>query len=262
MLTFDLEEFDIPEEYGQTVSETDQMQVTLHGMERVLSVLDKHHIRATFFTTGHFAAQNPGLIRHLAGRHEIASHALYHAPAHVFREDDIVHSHEILEEVSGQVVQGFRMPRLQPFDKYALRRWGFRYDSSINPTWLPGRYNLLGEDPLPHRSDGLIELPCSTTPWLRFPLFWLSFKNLPAGLYEMLCGLTLKKRGNLMLYFHPWEFADLSAYNLPFYVKSTDGERLTAKLDRLVRALKKHRADFVTCNAFCDHWEKATPERR
>ena len=255
MLTFDLEEFDIPEEYGQKVSETDQMQVTLRGMENVLSVLDARDIRATFFTTGHFAAENPALIRKLAQKHEIASHALVHAPTHVFRESDIADSRSILEAVSGQTVNGFRMPRLKPFDRAALRREGFRYDSSLNPTWLPGRYNLLGEDPLPSRTDGLIELPCSTTPWLRFPLFWLSFKNLPLRIYAGLCGLTLRKRGNLMLYFHPWEFADLSAYTLPGYVKKTDGDKLTAKLDRLIRAMKKRNAAFVTCNAFCDKWE-------
>lgn len=256
MLTFDLEEFDIPEEYGQKVSQTDQMQVTLRGMENVLSVLDAHQVRATFFTTGHFAAENPALIRHLAQKHEIASHALVHSPAHVFRESDIMESRSILEAVSGQTVNGFRMPRLKPFDRAALRRGDFRYDSSLNPTWLPGRYNLLGENPLPSQADGLIELPCSTTPWLRFPLFWLSFKNLPLRIYTALCGFTLKRRGNLMLYFHPWEFADLSAYKLPGYVKKVDGDQLTAKLDGLVSALKKRKAAFVTCNTFCDKWEK------
>lgn len=256
MLTFDLEEFDIPEEYGQEVSETDQMQVTLRGMENVLSILDKHDIPATFFTTGHFAAENPALIRYLAQKHEIASHALRHAPTHQFRESDIGESRRILEAVSGRTVNGFRMPRLKPFDREALGRQGFRYDSSLNPTWLPGRYNLLGENPLPSRMNGLIELPCSTTPWLRFPLFWLSFKNLPLPLYTGLCRLTLKNRGNLMLYFHPWEFADLSAYKLPSYVKKTDGNALTTKLDKLVTSLKNQHAVFVTCNGFCDRWMK------
>jgi peptidoglycan/xylan/chitin deacetylase (PgdA/CDA1 family) len=256
MLTFDLEEFDIPEEYGQKVPETEQMEVTLRGMERLTAVLDAHDIRATFFTTGHFADQNPELIRRLAARHEIASHALYHSPAHVFRETDILHSRRILEAISGQTVTGFRMPRLARFDKNILRKWGFRYDSSINPTWLPGRYNLLSESPLPSITDGLIELPCSVTPWLRFPLFWLSLKSLPASLYAWLCVLTLKKRKNLMLYFHPWEFADLGGYQLPAYVKNPDGDRLVSKLDQLIRTLKKQNTTFVTCSTYCDYWEQ------
>ncbi len=255
MLTFDLEEFDIPEEYGQKVSEQDQMQVTLGGLRGLLSVLDKHNIRATFFTTGHFAAENPQLVRALAAKHEIASHALLHSPMHIFRESDIEHSRKILESVSGQPVKGFRMPRLKPFDKGALLRLGLRYDSSLNPTWLPGRYNLLSEDPLPSRKNGLIELPCSTVPWLRFPLFWLSFKNLPLSLYAWLCRFTLHRRGNLMLYFHPWEFADLSGYQLPLYVKRRDGEKLLRRLDRLIHELKNPNVQFVCCDSFCDHWE-------
>ena len=255
MLTFDLEEFDIPQEYGQQISLVNQFQVTLQGLARVLSVLDRHKIHATFFVTGHFADSHPDLIRHLSQTHEIASHALYHSNARAFCESDIVHSRRILEALSGQAVAGFRMPRLKTLDSQALRRWGFRYDSSINPTWLPGRYNMLRHNPLPSINNGLIELPCSTTPWLRFPLFWLSFKNLPLNIYTWLCRLTLKKRGNLTLYFHPWEFADLRAYKLPFYVKRTDSGELSAKLARLVRALKKRGATFVTCGTFCDQWE-------
>ncbi|CAG5004048.1 hypothetical protein DYBT9275_03288 [Dyadobacter sp. CECT 9275] len=256
MLTFDLEEFDIPEEYGQKVSEKAQMEVTLDGMYRLLAILDMHDIRVTFFTTGHFAKQNPELIRRLASRHEIASHALYHSPAHAFEEKDILHARGILEEISGQIVKGFRMPRLAPFNRDVLRKWGFRYDSSLNPTWLPGRYNLLKENPLPSVTDGLIELPCSVTPWLRFPLFWLSLKNLPAGIYAWLCVFTLKKRKNLMLYFHPWEFANLREYQLPGYVKNPDGDRLASKLNKLIYELKKRNATFVTCDTYCDHWEQ------
>lgn len=256
MLTFDLEEFDIPEEYGQKVPESDQMQVTLAGMERVMAVLDRHRITATFFTTGHFARNNPGLIRTLAQNHEIASHALYHSPAHEFTPADIPESKAILEAISGQPVTGFRMPRLKPFDVHALPQWGFRYDSSINPTWLPGRYNLLHRNPMPHQSGDLTELPCSTTPWLRLPLFWLAFKNLPTGFYNRLCSVTLKRRRNLMLYFHPWEFADIGDYELPGFVKNVNGEKLAGKLDSLITALKKQDAQFVTGHAFCDQWKK------
>lgn len=255
MLTFDLEEFDIPEEYGQAVSPAEQMKVTIRGLTRVLSVLEKHDISATFFVTGYFADSNPDLIRQLSRKHEIASHALYHSSARAFKESDLVHSRRILEELTGQTVAGFRMPRMQKIDREALLKWGFRYDSSINPTWLPGRYNMLGRKPTAHLTNGLIELPCSTTPCARFPLFWLSFKNLPFQIYWWLCWRTLKKRGNLILYFHPWEFADLSAYNLPFYVKKPDSAGLALKLARLIRAFKGDGASFVTCNHFCDQWE-------
>jgi peptidoglycan/xylan/chitin deacetylase (PgdA/CDA1 family) len=252
MLTFDLEEFDIPEEYGQKVPASEQMAVTLQGMGRLLEVLDKLQVRATFFTTAHFASENPELIRMLAVKHEIASHAYYHSPAHLFEEQDIIDSKTALEAISGKKITGFRMPRLAPFDPSKLPGWGFVYDSSINPTYLPGRYNLLHKSPMPTMENGLIELPTSTVPWIRLPLFWLLFKNIPLSWYIFLCRITLKKRKNLMLYFHPWEFADIaSGYDLPGYVKNADGEKLTQKLSGLITALLKQNAAFVTCEQFC-----------
>ena len=252
MLTFDLEEFDIPEEYGQAVSAADQMEVTLLGMRRLEEVLNKYQIKVTFFTTGNFAQNNAELIKVLSEKHEIASHALYHSPFHRFVESDIPESKRVLEFITGKKVIGFRMPRLKPFDETKLPDWGIRYDSSVNPTYLPGRYNLLHKNPLPNTENGLIELPCSTTPLLRFPLFWLSFKNLPFGLYSALCRKTLRKRKNLMLYFHPWEFADIGGYHLPGYVKNPHGEKLTKKLDKLIENLLKSGGEFVTCAEFCE----------
>ncbi|WAC14777.1 polysaccharide deacetylase family protein [Dyadobacter pollutisoli] len=250
MLTFDLEEFDIPEEYGQTVSEYDQMNVTLSGMERLLKVLEKHQINATFFTTGNFARYNSSLIKKLAEKHEIASHAMYHSPTHDFKESDIEESMLVLKSITGKDVSGFRMPRLRSFDRSKLSGMGIRYSSSTNPTYLPGRYNSLDKNPLPAMQDGMMELPCSTVPVFRFPLFWLSFKNLPTGLYNSLCRITLNSRKNLMLYYHPWEFADIGDYKLPGYVKSPDGEKLTSKLELLIQSLLAQGATFVTCSKF------------
>ena len=250
-LTFDLEEFDIPEEYGQKVSHEDQMNVTRKGTEKVLALLDKYHVTATFFTTGNYARQNADLVKVISLKHEIASHALYHDPFYEFKESDLLESKQILESITGHEVTGFRMPRLKPFNMARLLEIGYTYDSSLNPTYLPGRYNLLHENPLPNLKNGLIELPCSTTPYLRFPLFWLSFKNLPIGLYATLCGLTLRKLKSLMLYFHPWEFAEIGQYKLPGYVKSPDGDILLKKLEDLIVYLKKRNGEFVTANMFC-----------
>jgi hypothetical protein len=251
-LTFDLEEFDIPEEYGEKVSHQDQMEITSSGTLRLLRLLDKHEVRATFFTTGNYARQNPELVRLVASKHEIASHALYHDPFYVFQDSDMGESKRILEEVSGQKITGFRMPRLKPFSMDKLRLAGYEYDSSLNPTFLPGRYNLLHENPLPNKRNGLIELPCSCTPIIRFPLFWLAFKNLPITLYAWLCGWTLREQHNLMLYFHPWEFADIQRFKLPGYVKKPDGEKLVGKLETLIVSLKKNGGEFVTCQALCE----------
>ena len=69
-------------------------------------------------------------------------------------------------------------------------------------------------------------MPASVTPLLRLPLFWLSFKNLPGWLIRPASAWTLRADGYLVLYFHPWEFADLSPYPLPRYVRRVHGVSL------------------------------------
>ena len=122
---------------------------------------------------------------------------------------------------------------------------GYAYDASGHPTWVPGRYNRLRAPRRAARRDGLYAVPASVTPLLRLPLFWLSFKNLPGWLIRLASAWTLRVDGHLVLYFHPWEFADLSAYGLPRYVRRVDGPRLGRRLAGYLRWLSG-RATFVT----------------
>ena len=94
ILTIDLEEFDIPLEYGQSIDLTEQMAVSYEGLKRILPVLEKHHVAATFFTTAHWAEHYPKMVYTLAQDHEIASHAYFHSS---FDEKDYALSKKTLE---------------------------------------------------------------------------------------------------------------------------------------------------------------------
>src|SRR5690625_1695603 len=65
MLSFDLEEFDIPTEYGQAVDLDEQMAVGRRGAEATLAMLERLNVPATFFTTAHFAEAHPQLMRRI-----------------------------------------------------------------------------------------------------------------------------------------------------------------------------------------------------
>jgi hypothetical protein len=132
-----------------------------------------------------------------------------------------------------------------------LAKAGYTYDSSLNPTFLPGRYNNLGKPRLPFIFDGLFILPTSVTSTFRIPLFWISFKNFPAGVYTMLAKKVLKKDKYLNLYFHPWEFANISSYKLPHYVKRTSGNSLLVKFEKLLIELKQN-GDFISTAQYCN----------
>ena len=49
LLSFDLEEFDIPEEYGQIIEDTVKFAVFLNGLKSILSLLDKLNIQSIYF---------------------------------------------------------------------------------------------------------------------------------------------------------------------------------------------------------------------
>lgn len=236
-LTFDVEEFDLPLEYGSPISNNEQMRVGINGLEAITPLLNESFIETTLFTTANFASHFPEEIKQLSLKHEIASHCYYHS---TFSNKDLLHSKEKLESIINKKVVGLRMPRLRKVEMNEVEKAGYKYDSSINPTWIPGRYNNLKVSKTIYTDEGIVRVPTAVTPNFRVPLFWLSFKNLPYVLYKTMALQTLKKYGYLSLYFHPWEFTDLSIYNcLPNYTKKPSGEALLNKLYKLVNDLKQ-----------------------
>ena len=84
---------------------------------------------------------------------------------------------------------------------------------------------------------------------VRFPLFWLSFHNLPLSIYKFLCKITLKKDKYLNIYFHPWEFTDLTdkeRFGFPKYVSKNSGNHMVERLDNLIFWMKENKYTFHT----------------
>ena len=245
LLSFDVEEFDLPLEYGQYIETLEQLAVGKKGLDAITQLLNQD-IACTLFTTARFAIEFPEEIKQLAARHEIASHTYFHSS---FENRHLLESRLELERISGTRVTGLRMPRMKKVEMSEVKKAGYLYDSSINPIFLPGRYNNLGLPRTFYMDQGIKRLPVSVSPHLRIPLFWLAFKNLPYPVYKMLALQTLQKDGYLCLYFHPWEFVDISGYKLPGYLKRPCGDILLERLYRLVTDLKKE-ASFKSIRSF------------
>jgi len=126
---------------------------------------------------------------------------------------------------------------------------GYLYDSSINPTWIPGRYDNRSVSRTVFMDNDLTRLPVSVTPFFRIPLFWLAFKNMPYSLFLRLARQTLRRDRYISLYFHPWEFTDLSAYKIPGYIKRGSDQRLLEKFRRLIKDLSNE-GEFVRVKDF------------
>jgi Polysaccharide deacetylase len=247
LLSFDVEEFDLPLEFGREISLAEQCRLGTEGWARVLDLLARQQVIATLFTTGVIAEYAPHLLKRSATEgHEIASHSFYHS---AFTRADLARSRATLAALSGQEVVGFRRPRFASTPLAWIQEAGYAYDSSDNPTWVPGRYCRWHHPRRPYTREGVRVIPLSTTPVFRLPLFWLSFKNLPLPVYQALADWTLRQDGHLALVFHPWEFLSLASYRLPRYIASGDGEALGEKLERFLGWLKG-RAEFISYREF------------
>ena len=98
---------------------------------------------ATCFFVGYFAKRFPHLVREaMAAGHEIASHSYHHRLVYEMSADefyeDALAARELLEDISGRAVRGFRAPAFSVtartpwfFDKLAAA--GYQYDSSVFP---------------------------------------------------------------------------------------------------------------------------------
>ncbi|MDE3125872.1 MAG: DUF3473 domain-containing protein [Bacteroidota bacterium] len=248
LLSFDVEEFDLPLEYGHTINSDEQMMVGKNGTDVMQNILKEHAIHCTLFTTANYAMHFPEQIHNLAQTQEIASHTFYHSH---FNLEDIALSKQKLEIISGKTINGFRMPRMQPVNLQALKEAGYLYDASINPTWIPGRYNNRHLPRLMYKEKNFIRIPASVTPNLRIPLFWLAFKNMPLSIFLHFTLQTLRKDGYVSLYLHPWELTDISKYKIPNYTKRHSGNQLSDKLHECIMALKQE-GNFITIQQFIE----------
>ncbi|MBN9296373.1 MAG: DUF3473 domain-containing protein [Filimonas sp.] len=235
LLSFDVEEFDMPLEYDQVIPMEEQMEVGYSGLLETMKIIDSTKATSTFFTTANFAQQYPATIQSISDNHEIASHTFYHT---TFEPVDLLSSKQKLEEITGKTVHGLRMPRMRHVEMQDVINAGYTYDSSVNPTWIPGRYNNLSKPRTAYKQEQMLRVPASVSP-MRLPLFWLAFKNYPYPLFRHLVLHTMKKDGYVCLYFHPWEFVDLSKYNMPGYTKRLAGKPLQDRLYRLIGDLSK-----------------------
>lgn len=251
LLSFDTEEFDVPREQGVDISFERGMEVSIDGTTRILDILKQKGVCATFFCTLTFAKNAPEVMRRIIDEgHEVASHGVDHWQP---QESDVVESKQGLENLFGCTVNGYRQPRMFPVEENVIAQAGYRYNSSLHPTFIPGRYMHLGVSRTPFRQGQVLQIPASVTPWLRLPVFWLPCHHYPQWLYRMLCLRTLRHDGQFVIYFHPWEFCALSEHpewKIPYTIRHNSGDEMARRLQRLIQFFKDDNAQFITYTQF------------
>ena len=250
LLSFDIEEFDMPLEYKGEISFEEQLSISRKGLQEILILLKKHQAKATFFSTVVFAENTKDLIEQILNEgHELASHTWFHSE---FKIEDLKKSREKLTELFNTRITGLRMPRMMKVDEKEVEKAGYSYNSSVNPTFLPGRYNNLKVSRTHFKEGKVLQIPASVSPNFRIPLFWLSFHNFPLNFYKKLAKDVLKKDGYLNIYFHPWEFAEIKNpdFKLPGFTIKNSGNEMIERFDEFLKFLNQKKYQFGTFQKF------------
>lgn len=163
LLSFDVDNETIAIRYGEpTVGSLAEMQYGARvGLPRIMRLLDKHKIPASFFIPSVSLAITPsmaGLITQ-SGRHEFAVHGWIHELNMTLPDSAeralLTKAVAELTALTGQKPTGYRAPswNFSPNTLSILRDMGFRYESSLMADDAP--YELLQRG----QPTGLVELP-------------------------------------------------------------------------------------------------------
>ncbi|MFN3736723.1 XrtA system polysaccharide deacetylase [Hydrogenophaga sp.] len=266
-LTIDVEDYFQVSAFAPHIARTewDQRECRVErNMDRILGLLARHQIQATFFTLGWIAERYPQLVRRIVEEgHELASHGYGHQRASDLSRDefrdDVTRAKALLEDIGGQAVWGYRAPSFSIGDANlwaldVLQEAGYRYSSSIYPV----RHDHYGSPDAPRFAHqvrpGLMEVPPTT---LR-----LFSRNLPSsggGYFRlfpyalsrwMLRQVNQRDGESAIFYMHPWEI-DPQQPRIPGVSLKTrfrhyvNIDRTEQRLDRLLSDFAWGRMDEI-----------------
>jgi len=144
------------------------------GTPRLLDLLERHRIPATWFIPGHTLETYPDVCRRIANEgHEIGHHGWQHvSPALLTREQEeaeLVRANEQIKSLTGTGARGYRSPSwdLSAHSVELLLEHGFVYDSSMmGDDYTPYRVRTADVITADHparfgRETSLVEMPIS-----------------------------------------------------------------------------------------------------
>jgi polysaccharide deacetylase family protein (PEP-CTERM system associated) len=218
-ISIDLEDWFCAYNLKINIEDWDKCEFRLvESTNRIMKILDKHNVKATFFVLGWVAECVPVLVREIESQgHEIAAHGYSHRlitdmTSQEFDEDIRKALYSINACVSSPVI-GYRAPSFTITRKTLwaieiLKKYGIKYDSSVFPVGFHPDYGI-ADSPLDiHELMGLIEVPLSVAEVLgkRIPCSGGGyFRLFPYMITKKLMKKCNKQGRPVIFYLHPWE---------------------------------------------------------
>lgn len=156
------------------------------GLPRLLDVLKRYNIKATFFTPGIIAEKYSDELKAIAdANHEIGCHGYEHEHLGMMSKEAqymaITKGMKVIENICGKKPKGFRAPEgeitLETLE--IVKNLGFRYSSSLHADDVPYYSNL--------NNGRLLEIPVH---WALYDLPYFAFNfspPIPSGQSRVAC---------------------------------------------------------------------------
>jgi peptidoglycan-N-acetylglucosamine deacetylase len=239
------------------------------GASRILALLERHGIAASWFIPGHTLETYPDLCAriHAAG-HEIGHHGYAHEPpARLTREQEeqvLVRGNEAIRRITGAYAAGYRSPAwdLSPHTIELLLAHGFRYDSS-----------MMGHDYEPYRARGGDSIPLDgparwgeATPLVEMPISWSlddfpHFEHLSTAMHQQQ-GL-MRADDVLANWLDDFRYmareTDWGVLTYTFHPQVIGRGHRLLLLERLIESLRAMGALFVRMDAAVQEFDRRVP---
>ncbi len=226
------------------------------GVPRVLDLLDKYQIPATFFVPAATARRHGDLVKLIHDKgHEIGHHGDVHeSPVHLSREEErrvLDIGFATLEKLTGERPRGYRSPAWDLSDNSAqlLEEYGFLYDSSMMGHDFE-LYRLRDGE----RETSVVEIPVSweldDAPHFLFNFFPMYFVGLSAPSKVM----------EIWSAEFDGAYATEGAYVLTMHPQIIGRWHRIQMLDRLLQYIVSHPGVwFATCKEVATDWLRQHP---
>ncbi|TMH81260.1 MAG: polysaccharide deacetylase [Betaproteobacteria bacterium] len=239
------------------------------GATRILALLKKHGIPATWFIPGHTLETYPeACLRVLEAGHEIGHHGWTHVPpASLSREQEeaeLARANEQIKKLTGRYARGYRSPSwdLSPHSVELLLEHGFYYESSMmGNDYSPYRVRLgdrieLQKPAVFGKESRLIEMPVS---WSLddYPHFeFVRTQNAVLPGLQNAGGVLANWIDDFLYLKRDTEWGIITYTFHPFVIGR--GHRMMA-LERLIDRLAAEGAEFMRMDAAAESFDERSP---
>lgn len=192
------------------------------GLPRILELLERKKVRATFFVCADIAEKYPKIIEKISKRHEIGCHGYKHERLDKvsFKDGKKIVKKATVILRNFYNVTSFRAPNLKLPTRYLklLSSLGYRIDSSLAKYKFAKVYSR----------ENILRIPVSATSFI----FHLPFCR---RIVSMLSSPVI-------LFLHPWEAIDMSKERIRWDCKFNTGKTVLKNLEEVLSM----EAEFLT----------------